>query len=403
MRILNVTQSYAPFFEFGGPPAKVRALAEGIAKKGHEVTVLTADWGLDDRLRSLPNEAFAEASPFGRRRRINGVTTVYLANWFRYRALSWNPALGRYLRARLEEFDVVHIFGLYDLLGPRVAAECRGRKIPYVVEPIGMFVPMVRNLWLKRIYHRYWGREMLAGASAIIATAEQEQSELIAGGIPKEKIVLRRNGVEGPAVPPEHGRFREATGIPREAKLLLFLGRLSEKKSPELLLKAFAKIVASETHGQPSVHLAFVGPDEAGMLAKLKKMAASSVPAGRVHFSPALADTAKWQAYRDADIFILPSQNENFGNTAAEAVAAGTPVIVTDQCGIAPVLAGVAGLVVKHDEIALTNALQKLLHDETLYARLQAGCAAVLDALSWNQPVEQMVYIYATLAARSRS
>jgi len=139
------------------------------------------------------------------------------------------------------------------------------------------------------------------------------------------------------------------------------------------------------------------------MLAKLKKMAASSVPAGRVHFSPALADTAKWQAYRDADVFILPSQNENFGNTAAEAVAAGTPVIVTDQCGITPVLAGVAGLVVKHDESALTNALQELLHDETLYARLQAGCAAVLDALSWNQPVEQMVYIYAGLAARSRS
>jgi len=77
---------------------------------------------------------------------------------------------------------------------------------------------------------------------------------------------------------------------------------------------------------------------------------------------------------------VLPSQNENFGNTAAEAVAAGTPVIVTDQCGIAP-YCRIAGLVVKHDEIALTNALQELLHDETLYARLQAGCPTVLDAL----------------------
>ena len=56
---------------------------------------------------------------------------------------------------------------------------------------------------------------------------------------------------------------------------------------------------------------------------------------------------AKWAAYRDADIFVLPSQNENFGNTAAEAVAAGTPVIVTEQCGIAPLFAGTAGLVVQ--------------------------------------------------------
>jgi glycosyltransferase involved in cell wall biosynthesis len=403
MRILNVTQSYAPFFEFGGPPVKVRALAEGLAARGHAVTVLTADWGLDQRLRQLPNEPPGEHYAFGRKRTAAGVTAIYLGNWLHYRAASWNPALSRFLHARLQEFDVVHIFGLYDMLGPCVAAACREEKIPYVVEPIGMYVPRVRSLWLKRMYHRVLGREMLAGASVIVTTAEQEQSDLIAGGIPKEKIVLRRNGVEGPQVPPERGRFREALGIPPEAKLLLFLGRLSEKKSPQLLLQAFAKIIASETLSQAPMHVAFVGPDEAGMLAKLKKMAASIAPPGRIHFSPALADTPKWQAYRDADIFVLPSQNENFGNTAAEAAAAGTPVIVTDQCGIAPLLAGVAGLVVKHDEIALANALQELLHDETLYARLQAGCATVRDALDWNQPIEQMVNIYAALAAHSHS
>jgi glycosyltransferase involved in cell wall biosynthesis len=403
MRILNVTQSYAPFFEFGGPPVKVRALAEGLAARGHAITVLTADWGLDQRLQQLPTEPRAELNPFGRELKTSGVTAIYLGNWLHYRAASWNPALPRFLSARLQEFEVVHIFGLYDMLGPGAAAACREKKIPYVVEPIGMFVPRVRNLWLKRMYHRFLGRKMLAGASAVVATAEQEQSEFIAGGIPKEKIVLRRNGVEGPHVLPERGHFRAAMGIPPEAKLLLFLGRLSEKKSPHLLLQAFAKIIAFETHGQPPVHLAFVGPDEAGMLSKLKKMAASIAPAGRVHFSPAIADTAKWQAYRDADIFVLPSQNENFGNTAAEAVAAGTPVIVTDQCGIAPLLAGVAGLVVKHDESALTSTLEELLHDETLYARLQAGCATVLDALSWNHPIDQMVNMYAAIAGHSDS
>src|ERR1700690_413330 len=149
MRILNVTQSYAPFFEFGGPPAKVRALAEGLAQKGHEVTVLTADWGLERRLRELPGEPLAKDSPFGRIWEVNSVKAIYLANWFHYRAASWNPALGRYLRARLQSFDVAHIFGLYDLLGPATAADCRERKIPYVVEPIGMFVPIVRNIRMK--------------------------------------------------------------------------------------------------------------------------------------------------------------------------------------------------------------------------------------------------------------
>ena len=122
MRILNVTQSYAPFFEFGGPPEKVRALSEGLVRLGHEVTVLTADWGLERRLENLPGEPGAENSPFGKRREVQGVKAIYLPNWLHYHAVSWNPALPRYLRARLGNFDVVHIFGLYDLLGVRTSA-----------------------------------------------------------------------------------------------------------------------------------------------------------------------------------------------------------------------------------------------------------------------------------------
>src|SRR3974390_3919949 len=121
MRILNVTQSYAPFFEFGGPPTKVMALSEGLASMGHQVTVLTSDWGLEKRLAELRPDENTTAGPFGRKRETNAVTAIYLPNWFHYRATSWNPALGRYLRARLDSFDVAHIFGLYDLLGPRVA------------------------------------------------------------------------------------------------------------------------------------------------------------------------------------------------------------------------------------------------------------------------------------------
>jgi glycosyltransferase involved in cell wall biosynthesis len=403
MRILNVTQSYAPFFEFGGPPAKVRALAEGMARQGHEITVLTADWGLDRRLQTAPNEPAAEHGPFGRRRTANRVTVVYLANWLHYRAASWNPALGRYLRARLSEFDVVHIFGLYDLLGPRVAAECRKRKIPYIVEPIGMFVPIVRNLRMKQMYHRFWGRKLLAGASAIIATAEQERRELIAGGIPAEKILLRRNGVQAPVSMPERGGFRRALNIPEDAWLILFLGRLSQKKSPDLLLRAFAGLGGTGPTGSSAIHLAFVGPDESGMKARLLQLASEFAVSERVHFSPALEGDAKWSAYRDADVFVLPSQNENFGNTAAESVASGTPVVVTDQCGIAPLLKDLAGLAVKHEEGDLREALSRIRQDEQLRKKLQQGCAAALARLGWEEPLRQMERIYSRLAAQAGS
>jgi len=403
MRILNVTQSYAPFFEFGGPPVKVRALAEGMARRGHEVTVLTADWGMVERVKEGPGEQPAQPGAFGKTQVVNGVTAIYLPTWLHFRAASWNPALGRYLRARLSGFDVVHIFGLYDFLGPRVAAECRKKEIPYVVEPIGMFVPIVRNIRLKKLYHRVWGSEMLDGASAIVATAEQERAELIAGGVAQDKIRLRRNGVDAPASLPPRGKFRQRLKVPDQAKLILYLGRLSQKKSPDLLLRAFGRLQHSPYGDGTNAHLAFVGPDETGMKAKLVGDTESLGASARVHFSEPLTGTAKWEAYRDADVFVLPSQNENFGNTAAEAVAAGTPVIVTDQCGIAPLLRDVAGLVVRHNEEDLWNALLRLLQNGHLWEQLHEGCARAASAMSWEEPLREMEMIYSLLARLRKS
>src|SRR6266853_6720035 len=79
----------------------------------------------------------ARRSAFGWMNEVNGVLSVYLPTWFRYRAATWNPAIARFCRERLGDFDVVHIFGLYDLLGPAVASECRKQKIPYLIEPFG--------------------------------------------------------------------------------------------------------------------------------------------------------------------------------------------------------------------------------------------------------------------------
>jgi glycosyltransferase involved in cell wall biosynthesis len=398
MRILNVTETYAPFLEFGGPPVKVRALSEGLARRGHQVTVLTADWGLEKRLQTLEEKIAAERSPFGWRREENGVQAIYVPTWMRYRTVSWNPAVKRYCRARLQNFDVVHIFGLYDLLGPAVGAASRKRGLPYVLEPIGMFVPIVRNVWLKRMYHAVWGKRLLQGASAVIATSEQEIEELAAGGVPRTKVVLRRNGVEVPPSWPARGMFRKAQSISQQEKLILFLGRLSAKKSPDLLLQAFAEL-SVRSSGIPMT-LVFAGPDEGGVKSELEQMATKLGVRTKVQFAGAIFGETKWSAYRDADVFVLPSQNENFGNTAAEAVAAGTPVIVTEQCGIAPLLADEAGLVVRHQVASLSSALGRVLNEAELRARLSAGCAVVTSRLGWDEPVRDMEALYATLASR---
>jgi glycosyltransferase involved in cell wall biosynthesis len=268
---------------------------------------------------------------------------------------------------------------------------------------MGMFRPIVRNIWMKRVYHSVLGGAMLRGADRLIATAELERQELLDGGIPGRKIVVRRNGIDVPAEFPPPGLFRNQWNIPNNVKLVLFLGRLVSKKSPDMMLEAFARWQRHGDDTQPSL-LVLAGPDEGdGFRQHLETFAAQLGLNGGVLFTGPLYDDAKWAAYRDADLFVLPSQNENFGNTAAEAVACGTPVLVTDRCGIAPIVDRRAGLVVSHDCAALEAGLEKILHDPAFAARLRAGCGEVARSLGWAGPLAHMELLYKDLLSEGRA
>jgi glycosyltransferase involved in cell wall biosynthesis len=391
MRILKAVQAYYPFQEKGGPVVKVRAIALGLSQRGHDVTVLTADFGFTP---SLAPAMKAEKCRWGWCAREQGVEAVFLRTRGHYRALTLNPGVIKYCSASLAKHDVAHIYGLYDLFGPPVAFFCRRYHVPYVVEPMGMFRPIVRNFRAKKLYHVLLGNRLLRGAQRVIATSEQEKHELVTGGIDSARIVVRRNGIDIPASLPSAGAFREKWAISPQVRIVLFLGRLVPKKSPDLLLEAFALWRRETLHTADSV-LVFAGPEERdGYLARLKSLAVASDIADNVLFTGPLYDDAKWAAYRDADVFVLPSQNENFGNSAAEAMACGTPVIVTDQCGIAPIVDGRAGLVVPHDSHAIANALKLLLDGGSLAHQFRDACPGVVRGLSWEQPLSQMEAIY---------
>ena len=391
MKILQTVQAYYPFQEKGGPVVKVRAIALGLAQCGHAVTILTPDWGFDPRLAPAMN---ATKCRWGWCAQEFGVKTVFLPNMAHYRSLSWNPKAMSFCHGHLQEYDFVHVYGLYDLLGPTVTFFCRRHHIPYVVEPMGMFRPIVRNIGLKKAYHRFFGKSLLDGALQLIATSDQEKEELANGGIDSRRIVIRRNGVEGPKFIPRRGIFRAAWKIPESAHLVLFLGRVEPKKSPDLLVEAFARWREGSQSGKNSV-LVICGPEQdRGYSAHLRRVAASLRIGDVVRFTGPLYDDRKWNAYRDADVFVLPSQNENFGNSAAEAIACGTPVIVTDQCGIAPIVADRSGLVVSHDAASIAAALRTVLEDSNVAERFRDACPAVVSELSWKEPIARMVEIY---------
>src|SRR5271170_290018 len=389
MRILKAVQSYFPFQDRGGPVVKVRALARGLAQRGHQITVLTADLGLA----KLDGSAITyQPCPWGFRAEEDGVASVYLSTLAHYRALTLNPDVIGFCGKSLRQFDLVHFYGLYDLLGPAVSYFCRRQGIPYVIEPMGMYRPIDRSFRMKRVWHRSLGGSYWSHAAQIVATSEMEAQELLEDGVPAQKLVIRYNGIDraASAAQPSRGAFRAKWGIPPGEPLLLFLGRLIPRKGADILIDAFAQACPSEGR------LVIAGPEgEPGYLAHLTKRASDAGVESRVVFTGALYDDAKVAVMADADVFVLPSRYENFANSAAEAVSSGIPVIITGACGIRTLIDGHAGLVIAPEEKALANAIRSLLSDRPLYDRLRAGCPGVAAQLGWDRLTEQMEGYYA--------
>jgi len=256
-----------------------------------------------------------------------------------------------------------------------------------------MFGPKIRSRLKKRLYGRLVGNALFDGAHAVIATSASERTELIGGGIAFDRIVLRRNGLDLSEFQtlPAAGGFRASLGIDEKLPLLLFLGRLSWIKGLDLLVQAFSKAGGE-------ARLVIAGPnDRDGSMEKVQALIDDLHLCGRVIQSPPLFGREKLQAFVDTDLFVLPSRYESFGNAAAESIACGTPVLVTEKCGIASLVDGLAGLVTSGDIEGIAGGISLLLNNKTLLGKLRKGCDEVARNLSWNEPVEAMEILYASL------
>jgi glycosyltransferase involved in cell wall biosynthesis len=381
MRILKITQAYHPFQSRGAPAFKIRSIARALTELGNKVAVLTADLGFG------PAEIAATAAfenAYGWGSNMDGVETIYLRTQGRYRNLTLNGGVAAFCRRRLREFEIVHVYGLYDTLGPTVAHYCRGFGIPYFVEPLGMTRPIDRGFFLKKVWT--WATpRYLRRASRMIATSVLEREELLACGFRPEQVLLRYNGIDSDEFQqlPPPGSFRNRVGLGETDVYILFLGRLIPRKGADLLIEALPQVEAT------GLKLVIAGPEgEAGYSAFLQAKARRLGLERQVIFVGPLYGGDKTAALADALVFALPSRYENFGNAAAEAIACGTPAIVSDRCGIAPLLDGRAGLVTTYDANAIVQTLKCLLGKADLYQRLKNGCREVAAELSWQKLVQ---------------
>lgn len=382
MRIAFATPYYFPELKFGGPPQKIHALARGLSDQRHRVTVLTFDH----------NDPRSTAA-----REIDGVSVQYLP--WAGRGLRQFPTHRAVLTNAIAKTDLVHCYGLYTPLVAVAARAAKRVRVPVVQEPLGMYPPRARNRLAKRIYNEVISRRMFNDAAAVVAASEAEANDLRTF-VPHATIVHRRNGIDVDAFAtlPSPDKLREGWKIRHDDKVVLFVGRLSPIKNLETLVLAFAKatrgtIAEGGLRNAERAKLILVGPGEAAYEARLRELVSREGLTQSVVFAGPLYEEQQKAALALADLFVLPSLNESFGNAAAEAVAANVPVLLTETCGIAPMIHSRAGIAVRLGVEPLVEGLKLMLMPE-VRDQMTAGREEVKRELSWEEPIRQQIALY---------
>jgi mannosylfructose-phosphate synthase len=181
-----------------------------------------------------------------------------------------------------------------------------------------------------------------------------------------------------------------------QGKVIIALGRMARNKGYDLLVQAFAEVAARDATAR--LHLAIGGdrlqPGEQALLDGCRQLARDLGVASRVSFSGFVPDAEIADLYRAADIFVLSSRYEPFGMTAVEAMACGTPVVVTSHGGLCRVLRfGIDGLFAdSFDPLDLAITILKPLQYPQLAARLsRRGSEAARKGFTWTGITQQLL------------
>lgn len=375
MNILHVTPFYHPEFQYGGPPRKIHQLNLGLLNLGVRTEVMT----------------FHSEHAGGGTAWVEGISVQYLP-W----AGRGQRRLPRRLKALADAIaraDVVHCYGLYNALCPPAAMLAMALRKPYVLEPLGMYGVRGRHGPAKRLYHLTTTSWMARRAAAVVATSRTEADDLRLL-VPTSRLDIRANGVDVPSLPspPDAERFRQKHGLEPRDTVALFIGRISPIKNLDGLVRAFAAVA------QPHTRLLLAGPPEPDYSASLSALISFLRLDDQVRVLPPVYGSDRLATLAAADLFVLPSHFESFGNAAAEAAVAGLPVLLTSACGVAPVIDGRSGCAVGSGDAELAAGLQLMLARPEAFRPSAADLAALRSELSWQRPLDQTIALYERVA-----
>lgn len=360
MKIVQAVTLASEDGAFGGPLAVAIAQSQELARRGHQVTLLAA-WDGKFELK------------------VPGVRVV-LSRGRRIPRLGFSgiraPALVAWLRRNRCEVDLVHVHAGRHAFDLEMAAEARRLQIPYVLQTHGMVMPTSNPLGL--LLDRLLTRPLLRAAEAVLVLTDAESAGM-RGVEAAARVAVVHNGLA-----PVDRPLDEQSG-PKE---VLFLARLHPRKRV-LAFAAMAKLLSERG---VAARFSVVGPDE-GDLAQLERFCMEN-PAVPLRYEGPVSPGEGAARLTRAAVYVLPSRGEVFPVAVLEALAAGTAVVLTQDCGIAGRLDRAnAASVSDGSATDLAAKVEELLEDDAfLAARRQNGRNLVegeLGSVSMVDEIEQ--------------
>jgi len=383
VRILHVIPSVSPLR--GGPSKAVVEMVQALRHQDVDAAILTTNdhgTGVDP---SLPTGRWIER---------HGVPLLAFPRWSPplapLREFAISPGLALWLRRHIHHYDLLHVHAIFSFPSTWSMLQARRSGVPYLVRTIGQLSPWslgqsaARKRWMLRLVER----RNLNGAAAIHFTTAAERDEAAGLGLTPAPLVLPL-GVRTTVAQPR------GSAEPDGPIRFLFLSRLHPKKQLDRLMQALA--LMARDHPAARWTLLIAGRGEPAYETELRSLAERLGIAARCQWLGQITGAAKERELAAADWLVLPSAAENFGIAVAEALAAGTPVIVSPQVAVADLVATAgAGLVCPSEPAALAETLATALTGASPTLRAAARNLAQ-QHLAWPAIAAELSSAYAAI------
>lgn len=367
MKILHVIPVYEPAWHYGGPVRSVSTMCRELVKLGIDMYVYT----------TTANNANSFQANMEKPEIIGGVKvwrfpTIFDSNFF------YSPSLARKLAETISQFDMLHITSIWNYPGLPSAKIAKENNVPYIYSARGSLIPEknkgTQHKSIKKyLYYQIFLKRNFMASNSIHFTNVQElemSKRFVPAGVKRIIIPNSIDGSEFSELFPREEILKNRFGLPIDAIIVAYLGRLHKEKRLEKLIEAFA-LISKEYFNS---YLLIAGPDF-GMKKELLQLVVNLGLEDKVQFLGLLNSVQRLELLSATDIFCLVSGGENFGISAAEAMAASIPVVVSPfVCIQDDIIEANAGLVANIDEFDIAEKIRFLIQNPE--KRKIMGCAA---------------------------